>query len=226
MNTYSKRIPLAIGIVILTIGGIFIYRSADMEKSIINHSRPQEPSNENNNQPEKNYQPKSVFVAPMPDAKARITKKPFGIFVSPNNSPVSPEIYTGYHNGVDFEIFENEQDVDVEIKAVCSGPLLEKRVAEGYGGIAVQRCSFENKPITVIYGHLKFSSIKASINQELPQAETIGVLGKGFSAESGGERKHLYIGIYTDTDIDIRGYVQNKNELNDWINLEQYFEES
>ncbi|NTU99252.1 hypothetical protein HGA64_04600 [Candidatus Falkowbacteria bacterium] len=44
-----------------------------------------------------------VFVPPISDALSRVTKKPFGIKVSPKNSSVSPERFTGYHTGVDFE---------------------------------------------------------------------------------------------------------------------------
>src|SRR4030042_789723 len=75
----------------------------------------------------------------------------------PQNSPVSPEKFKGYHTGSDFEIFPEELGVDVSVKAVCAGKLLLKEYATGYGGVAVQSCALDNNPITVIYGHLKLT---------------------------------------------------------------------
>ena len=38
----------------------------------------------------------------------RITKKPFGIFITTQNSPVQPERFSGYHTGVDVEYKDAE----------------------------------------------------------------------------------------------------------------------
>jgi len=43
-------------------------------------------------------------------------------------------------------------------------------------------------------------------------------LGKGYSDETDGERKHLHFAIHKGTKIDVRGYVQTKGELQDWLN--------
>jgi hypothetical protein len=42
-------------------------------------------------------QPAGPFVAPLDRASGRVTKKPFGIFVTPQNSPVQPERFRGFH---------------------------------------------------------------------------------------------------------------------------------
>lgn len=163
-----------------------------------------------------------LLEAPIDRALERVTKKPFGIDVSPNNSPVSPEKFTGYHTGVDFETFPDEQDKEVVIYAICSGPLLTKRSASGYGGVVIQKCELENQVITVIYGHLQLASVSAKIEEKLFTKSKIGILGKGYSAETSGERKHLHLGIHKGLAVNILGYVQKKVELNNWIDAMKY----
>ncbi len=38
--------------------------------------------------------------------------------------------------------------------------------------------------VTVVYGHLRFSSIEAEAGEELKAGETLGVLGTGYSRET------------------------------------------
>lgn len=157
------------------------------------------------------------FRPPLDRASERVTKKPFGIFITPKTSPIQPERFKGYHTGADFEIFPEELDVDVSVHAVCSGKLLLKKYATGYGGVAVQSCMLDKNPITVIYGHLKLASIILSSGDSLSAGDTIGILGRAYSAETNGERKHLHLGFHQGTGINILGYVQNKNDLSGWI---------
>lgn len=159
----------------------------------------------------------SSMTEPISDALARITKKSFGIKISPANSPVSPERFSGYHTGVDFETTPEEQNIDVSIYAACDGKLLVKRSASGYGGVAAQSCQVDGQVVTVIYGHLRLSSISAKINQELKSGQQFAVLGTGFSKETDGERKHLHFGIHKGATINILGYVKIENALSDWI---------
>jgi murein DD-endopeptidase MepM/ murein hydrolase activator NlpD len=159
---------------------------------------------------------------PLSDALARVTKKGFGLYVTPKNSPVQPERFTGYHTGVDFETTPAEQAVDVPVSAVCDGALALKEYASGYGGVAVQRCVLDSRDVTIIYGHLKLASITAKVGATLKRGDRLGVLGKGFSAETDGERKHLHLGIHLGTTIDIKGYVQTKAELAGWLDARKY----
>jgi hypothetical protein len=46
------------------------------------------------------------FVPPVPGFPEEITKKPFGIFINPETSPVQPERFRGYHTGVDVEVVD------------------------------------------------------------------------------------------------------------------------
>jgi murein DD-endopeptidase MepM/ murein hydrolase activator NlpD len=161
-------------------------------------------------------------VPPVSDALTRVTKKPFGIYVRPGASPVSPERFQGYHTGVDFETTVAEQASDVTISAICAGPLVLKKWASGYGGVAVQSCRLGAQDVTVIYGHLRLSSISATVGQELKPGQALGVLGKGYSTETDGERKHLHLGIHQGSAIDIRGYVQNQADLGQWLDVRNY----
>lgn len=161
------------------------------------------------------------FNPPISRWDSRVTKKPFGIYVTPNDSPVSPERFKGYHTGVDFETFSDEQNAEVPINAICSGQLLVKEYASGYGGLTVQACNFEG-PITVIYGHLKLSSISVKVGEQIAAGEKIGILGKGYSVETDGERKHLHLGIHKGSAVNILGYVQNPAELANWLDILNY----
>jgi len=155
---------------------------------------------------------------PLENPAERITKKPFGIKISPSDSPVQPEKFSGYHTGVDFEIFEGEEDVDISVYAICDGPLLTKRYVNGYGGVAIQQCVFNDSDATVLYGHLKLEGIEPSVGQMINKSEKIGILGAGYSDETDDERKHLHLGVHKGSKINYLGYVQDQLELGDWMN--------
>jgi hypothetical protein len=161
--------------------------------------------------------PPAGIALPLPDALSRVTKKPFGIFITPANSPVQPEYFRGYHTGTDFETLPNEQEIDVPVSAICDGTLVMKKWATGYGGVAVERCTVDGQPVTVIYGHVRRSSVSPNAGDAMKAGEAFAVLGKGFSTETDGERKHLHLGIHKGTSISILGYVQKKSDLNQWI---------
>jgi hypothetical protein len=162
------------------------------------------------------------LVLPISPAAERITKKPFGLKVSPTNSPVKPEKFSGYHTGTDFEILPGEENKDVPIYAVCSGPLVYKNYVSGYGGVAIEQCNIDKQVVTVLYGHLKFASIDMPLKTQLKAGDKIAILGKGYSSETDGERKHLHLGIHIGAKIDLRGYVQTKPELAGWLDSAKY----
>jgi hypothetical protein len=168
---------------------------------------------------------KKDFVSPISDALSRITKKTFGLKISTLNSPVSPERFAGYHTGVDFETLGNEQNIDVPVYAVCTGQLVLKKWASGYGGVAVQSCKLADDDITVVYGHVKLASVTAKLNQPLTAGQQLGVLGQGYSTETDNERKHLHLGIHQGTAIDIRGYVAKENQLKNWLDIKPYLKD-
>jgi hypothetical protein len=157
------------------------------------------------------------FQAPLGRATERVTKKPFGIYITPKNSPVQPEKFQGYHTGTDFEIFPEELNTDVPVRAICTGKIAVKRIASGYGGVLVQNCTLNSQPITVVYGHLKLASISKNAGDNLNTGDDIGILGKAYSSETDGERKHLHLGIHKGSTVSILGYVSSQSQLSGWI---------
>jgi hypothetical protein len=178
----------------------------------VNHKIPVQPAASSN------ASSASGFVPPLPNASTRVTKKPFGIYITPATSPVQPERFMGYHTGADFEIFPAELNATVPVSAVCTGKLLAKEWANGYGGVAVESCVLNSQPITVIYGHLNIASVKPNIGNQLKAGEAFADLGANKSQQTDGERKHLHLGFHKGPSINILGYVQNKSALSNWIN--------
>lgn len=164
----------------------------------------------------------NLLTAPMDRAQERVSKKPFGIYITPATSPVQPEKFSGYHTGVDFETFTNEQNSDVAVKAVCNGKLLVKRTATGYGGVAAQSCTLNGQAVTIVYGHVRLSSIGHKVGDTIKAGEQLAVLGTGFSSETDGERKHLHLGIHKGAEVNIAGYVAAKSSLANWLNILNY----
>ena len=164
-----------------------------------------------------------TLTAPISRAAERVTKKPFGIEIHPSTSPVPNDRFDGFHVGVDFETTEEEQGIDVPVYVACPGPLLFRQHARGYGGVAVQRCRLDGQEVTVIYGHLRLTSIQAKPGQMLRPGEEIGVLGTGHGPETDGVRKHLHFGLHASaTATDIRGYVKTRAETEGWLDALEY----
>lgn len=161
--------------------------------------------------------PVSELALPLDRAAERMTKKTFGTYVTPQNSPVSPERFSGYHTGVDFETFPEEGTADVAVYAICTGPLLTKQWISGYGGVVVQQCELEETVVTVLYGHVRLASVTATPDDTLHVNDRLGVLGTGGSSETDGERKHLHLSIHRGAKITWAGYVSNQTALGDWI---------
>ncbi|MDQ5976573.1 MAG: hypothetical protein QG664_486 [Patescibacteria group bacterium] len=158
-----------------------------------------------------------AVLVPVSRADERVTRKPFGILIDPETSPVQPERFRGYHTGTDFEVFPEEAETEVLIRAVCDGTIMLKRDASGYGGVVVERCELGGETVTVIYGHLAFESVNANVGDRVEKGEILGRLGAAGSADTDGERKHLHLGIHRGEAIDIRGYVSRQANLSQWI---------
>lgn len=162
------------------------------------------------------------MVLPLDRATERVTKKPFGMLVDRATSPVQPERFGGYHTGTDFEVFPDEATTDVEVRAMCRGEVVVKRSASGYGGVLVTDCTIDDKKVTVVYGHLRLSSIEVEVGDQVAAGDRIGLLGTGGSDETDGERKHLHLGIHLGSAQNILGYVTTQSALVDWIDPCRY----
>jgi len=151
---------------------------------------------------------------PIDQFKERITKKFFGTYVTPQNSPISPERFTGHHTGVDIEY----QDVmgDVSVFAITDGTVIASQWVSGYGGVIILRVKIAGVDHNVLYGHL-WSSSMVKIGYGVTRGEKMGVFSTGYSAETDDERRHLHFSVLSDNRIDYKGYVQTKSELSGWI---------
>lgn len=151
------------------------------------------------------------LAEPIDEFKKRITKKSFGIYVTPQNSPVSPEKFNGFHTGIDIEY----EDIftDVNVFSIDDGKIIYSGYVNGYGGfIAIQYSKY-----IAIYGHLKPSSL--IVNKSLvKKGEKIAILGQDHSIETDNERKHLHFAILNGSKLDFRGYVQKQSDLSFWQN--------
>lgn len=147
----------------------------------------------------------------------RVTKKPFGIYVTPENSPVQPERFSGYHTGTDFEVQKDEDASAITVAAVCDGAVSYKGIVDGYGGVLTQQCMPDENPVTVLYGHIAPNSVVPNAGDILSTGDLIGNLGGAFSKEAGGERAHLHLGVIRGTTVDFRGYVPEETLLSQWI---------
>lgn len=165
--------------------------------------------------------PEANLVEPIDEFTERITKKPFGIFITPQNSPVQPERFSGYHTASDVEY----EDVsgDVPVRAIADGVVTRSGQVNGYGGLLVIQHGDDLQNVSSLYGHLKVSSLPR-IGIQVKAGDQIGVLGEGGSSDTGGERKHLHLGILKSGVNDIRGYVQNESELSNWLDPETFLE--
>lgn len=153
------------------------------------------------------------IVAPVKDFKARITKKPFGIFITPETSPIQPERFSGFHTGVDVE-YEDVED-DVAVLAIADGLVKYSEWVAGYGGVIAIRHQINNKEYLAVYGHL--NPVTLITKGKVIKGEQIGILGQGNSPETDGERKHLHFALYLGKDLNLKGYVEVKDQLLDWI---------
>lgn len=151
-------------------------------------------------------------MAPIDEFKERITKKKFGDYISPKNSPISPERFEGFHTGVDVEYGDSDQEI--EVRSIAVGKVVGSRKAQGYGGVVIVEHQIGDQILFGIYGHLKPESM-ARVGEEVKAGQKIGVLGKDYSTETDNERKHLHLGLSKTNNI--RGYVNNKAELDNWV---------
>lgn len=177
-------------------------------------------------QEKKIYESDNDLSWPISKAADRITKKPFGVYIDPVDSPVQPERFQGYHAGTDFEVFEDELDdvVAVAVKALCAGKVLVRQYVSGYGGVIVQSCYIDDAPVRVLYGHISLNDVDLEVGDGVEVGDHIAFLGNHESAETDYERKHLHVSIVRGDTIDFRGYVDQQEDLDAWRTVETLFD--
>jgi undecaprenyl-diphosphatase len=151
---------------------------------------------------------------PVQGTRDRITKKPFGIYITPETSPVENDRFSGYHTGIDIEY----EDIagDVPVYAIADGTVRLARIASGYGGVVAIEHIVNGETVIGIYGHVDPASLPRT-GATVKAGEKIGILGDGGTRETDGERKHLHFGIVKGSKINLLGYVQSQTQLSGWI---------
>jgi hypothetical protein len=157
---------------------------------------------------------------PLENGEQRQTLLKYGMYVTPDpkQNPISPpERFTGYHTGLDIEIFSEEKDTAVNVKTICEGRIIYTGTADGYGGVVIQECTIESQVVSVLYGHINPNSIQISVDKVYPHGITIGELGKAYSTETGNTRKHLHLGMHKGNHVEFLGYVNDPKELSEFV---------
>jgi len=105
-------------------------------------------------------------IEPVDNFRTRVTKKPFGLYVTPDTSPVSPERFSGYHSGADAEFSDTESEV--EVRAIANGTVKLANTVSGYGGVVVIEHVIKETTYQVIYGHLDPNDLP-TVGEEMEQ---------------------------------------------------------
>ena len=155
------------------------------------------------------------FGEPVENFTARITKKSFGIYITPDTSPVQPDRFTGFHAGIDAEY--DDVSGDVPVRAIAAGRVMVSQFVRGYGGVVVIEHTLNGQTLQALYGHLDSASMVSS-GSEVSPGETLGILGEGGTEETDGARKHLHFALLKSEKLDLRGYVREEQELSGWHN--------
>ncbi len=154
----------------------------------------------------------SPWYYPIAHYLDRQSYKGFGQLIDANfyigKEQLFPTKYTGYHAGRDLEIFDNEKNADVPIYAVANGKISFAGPISGYGGLILESLDGENH--TALYGHISLANLKVHTGDHVSAGQQLTILGKGFSSETAGERKHLHFAIYKGTDLYYKGYEQSQ----------------
>lgn len=219
INKNKIRLFIVLGFLVSLFFGIYMIFFIS-EEAIAPKEENNQISEENENNKNTDNKKEIGISLPLEDALSRITKKPFGIYITPETSPVQPERFSGYHTGTDFEIKEGEENKNVDIYAICTGQIVRKRIVSGYGGTVIQECKINNKSMLVLYGHISLDRVSFNELDKVEAGTKIAILADANSEMSGGERKHLHLGIYKGTIIDYAGYVTDKKDLSEWLNFE------
>lgn len=162
----------------------------------------------------------TAFHYPIDNFETGITLKHFGTFITPETSPIQPERFRGYHTGVDVEVAQNLDDVWVY--AIADGEVVAVRNVDGYGGVIQIVYGTGNDRYTALYGHVNIGSSLVSKGDKVVAGDTLAVLGKPYSSETDNERKHLHFSLKSGLDYDLKGYVQNEENLEGWIDPESF----
>lgn len=162
---------------------------------------------------------------PVEDYNERLTVKKFGQNIDANfyrgKEAFFPTKFFGLHAADDLEIFLGEEDEDVPVYAVAGGTVSFMGSVIGYGGVILISIGGEN--LTVLYGHIGLRDTEVKTGATVKPGQLIAYLGKGFSSETSGERKHLHFALQKSKNQYFRGHEPSQASLNkNWINPQNF----
>lgn len=160
------------------------------------------------------------LLDPVAQFKDRISKKTFGMYITPDTSPVDRDRFAGFHTGVDAEF--TDTTVDIPVSAITDGMVVLSKWATGYGGVVVIRHIIMDIPVFALYGHLDPASL-VTVGTPVSPGQRLGILGDDHSEETDDVRKHLHFSLYAGEKMDVRGYVPAETDLANWMDPLLFF---
>ncbi len=153
------------------------------------------------------------IVLPIEQYGKRKTLKVFGEYIQ--------DRFTGYHVADDIEF--TDTDADVPVKAIADGQVEVVQFVSGYGGFIRIKHTIDGKTIHSLYGHIALQSAAVKVGDQVKAGQFLADLGKGFSTETDGERKHLHFGLYAGNDARLNGYETTAESVSKWLNPQDFF---
>lgn len=164
-----------------------------------------------------------MYFFPVTEYGERATIRTYSKQVVPVDSEnfACGDAFEGFHTGDDLEVSEREKQQEIPVHAIADGTIRQKETVGGYGGLMVIEHQLGNETVTAYYGHIDLASSPLNVGDTVHAGQFIANLGDDCSEETSNERKHLHFAIREGSAIDVRGYVQNREELSAWRNPEE-----
>ena len=161
---------------------------------------------------------------PMTRYEKRLTVRWYGKDVRAEEAATLPcaDPFVGFHTADDLEVKSDELALPLSVFAMADGTVRQVDHVNGYGGLIVLEHLLNGETVTTYYGHIDTGTTTLEEGDPVSAGEKIAELADHCSADSSNERKHLHFGIHNDADIDVRGYVQTKEELSGWVNPKDF----
>ena len=163
------------------------------------------------------------LIEPVEDFRERAVFKQFGTFITPDESPVAGERFSGYHTGVDAEF--PGAAAHIPVVAISDGTIVYRGWVNGYGGVIIIRHIIEAQSVLVLYGHTDPESFPPATVRQVSAGTQIAVLGDSQSHATDGGRRHLHLSIRPNGKLDFRGYVETEEELKAWLNPLDFYQD-
>jgi murein DD-endopeptidase MepM/ murein hydrolase activator NlpD len=114
------------------------------------------------------------------------------------------------------EILPGEENNPVPVYAIGSGTVTFVGPVAGYGGVILEKLASDS--FTVLYGHVNYLASSIKVGDQVAGGRQLTILGNAFSSQTGGERKHLHLGLYKGSGEYFRGYEATMAGLTDhWL---------